>query len=80
MSNVLQPLLYGIIKKYHDSRKDGHIFPEIATTNEIYHDVRIEIDKALASMVEDGIITCSENVNGIGMYAPINAKVAQSEE
>lgn len=80
MSSVLQPLLYGIIKKYHESRKDKHIFPEIATSNEIFHDVRIEIYKALASMVEDGIITCSENVNGIGMYAPINAKVAQSEE
>ena len=59
MSNVLQPLLYGIIKKYHD--------------------VRIEIDKALANMVEDGIITRRENVNGMGMYAPINAKVTQSE-
>ena len=69
MSNVLQPLLYGIIKKYHDSRKDRHIFPEIATSNEIFH----------ANMVEDGIITRRENVNGMGMYAPINAKVTQSE-
>lgn len=80
MSSVLQPLLYGIIKKYHDSRKDKHIFPEIATSNEIYHDVRIEIDKALANMVEDGIILRRENVNGMGMYAPINAKVTQLEE
>ena len=30
-------------------------------------------------MVEDGIITRRENVNGMGMYAPINAKVTQSE-
>lgn len=80
MSNVLQPLLYGIIKKYHDSRKDRHIFPEIATSNEIFHDVRIEVDKALADMVEDGIISRKENVNGIAMYAPINAKITQSEE
>lgn len=80
MSRVLQPLLYGIIRKFYDQRIEQHKSPAMATTNEIFSELRIAIERELDEMIADGVVKRNMNINGIGMYAPVNADITTPDK
>lgn len=64
----LHPYLYEIIHDLVRQRIDGKKAPYVAIMNEIRVKIMSDVSVALDEMERDGLITHSENLNGVGLY------------
>lgn len=70
----LHPYLYEIIHDQVELRVSDKKFPYVAIANEVKSKVMSDVAKALDEMEQDGLITHSENINGIALYRPLKQK------
>lgn len=73
----LHPYLYEIIHDQVKKRIDEKKFPYVAIETEIKAKIMSDIATSLDEMVAEGLITRSENINGIGLYRPL--KIEEDE-
>lgn len=64
----LQPYVKKLIREELSRRQSASKSPVVASKNEIMKQVHEDINCALEQLENDGIITHSENVNGIYLY------------
>lgn len=76
----LQPTIYKTINVICRERVSSKKFPYIATEREIKDEMSRLVSDALTEMVEDGVIKCSQNINGIRMFAPTNSRDLDSND
>lgn len=72
MDKTLQPLLYMAVTSLYNERKEVKKVPYVALERDIKLFVVDTVSKVLGDMVDDGILECHENLNGMKMYSPIN--------
>lgn len=70
----LHPFLYEIIHNLVAERMKQKKFPYVAIENDIFHRIRAEIERSLEEMKADGLISRSENINGIGLFRPLKER------
>lgn len=70
----LHPYLYEIIHDQVQKRVTDKKYPYVAIINDLMAAVRSDITVALEEMVNDGLISRSENINGIGLFRPLKQK------
>lgn len=75
----LHPYLYEIIHDQVKKRIDDRKFPYVATAHEVKAQVISDVIVALDEMEQDGLITHSENVNGIALYRPLKEKEDEND-
>lgn len=68
MTNFFQPYIYGIIKDELKRVEESHKAPVLASHRVIMERVNKDIDEAIQSLVSDGLITRSANINLIPLY------------
>lgn len=68
---LLHPYLYEIIHDHVKQRIADKKFPYVAIANEVKAKVMSDVTAALMEMEEEGLITHSDNVNGIALYRPL---------
>lgn len=68
MADFFQPYIYELIKEEIKRVQDAHIAPAVATKQAIMAVVYKDIDEAIESLVADGLITKSMNINHIPLY------------
>lgn len=70
----LHPYLYEIIHDQVQKRMADKKFPYVAIANEVQSAVINDVKIALEEMANDGLISRSENINGIGLFRPLKQK------
>ncbi|WP_279093944.1 hypothetical protein [Muribaculum intestinale] len=68
MSNFFQPYIYGIIKEELKRVEESHKAPVVANHYAIMEIVKKDVDEAIQSLISDGLITRSININQIPLY------------
>lgn len=64
----LQPYLYGIVRRLAKEREDAHLFPFVAIENDIIKTMREDIRATLQELVDEKLLSKSQNINGIGLF------------
>lgn len=75
MNNALQSVIYSIIRKGYNKRKEDCVFPYVTREMDIIQEVSANIKEVLDEMVKDGIIKRTSNINGLRMYVPVNEEM-----
>lgn len=75
----LHPYLYKIIHDKVQSRIRNRVSPYVAIANEVKAAVMEDVSVALEEMEADGLITRSENVNGIALYRPLKQEQDEND-
>ena len=68
MADFFQPYIYELIKEEIKRVQDAHVAPVVAPKQAIMAVICKDFDEAIASLVEDGLITQSMNINHIPLY------------
>lgn len=68
MTNFFQPYIYGIIKEELKRVEEDHKAPVLANHRVIMEKVKKDVDEAIQSLISDGLITRSININQIPLY------------
>lgn len=68
MTNFFQPYIYGIIKEELKRVEESHKVPIVANHRVIMERINQDIDDAIQSLISDGLITRSVNINRIPLY------------
>lgn len=76
---LLHPYLYEIIHDLVQKRIADKKFPYVAIANEVKAKVISDVSIALSEMEEEGLITHSDNVNGIALYRPLKEKEDEND-
>lgn len=74
MSSGLQSAIYAAVRSLHKERADKKLFPYVATEKDVKSAISKLVSGTLSEMVQDGILQCSQNLNGIRMFTPINVE------
>lgn len=75
----LHPYLYEIVHNLVKGRIDDKIFPYVASLNLVKQQVITDVITSLKEMESEGLITTSENVNGIALYRPLKEKEDEND-
>ena len=75
----LHPYLYEIIHDQVKKRIEAKRVPYVAIANEVKAQVISDVMIALEEMEQDGLITHSENINGIALYRPLKEKEDEND-
>lgn len=70
----LHPYLYEIIHDIVQKRISEKKFPYVAIANDVMAMVRSDVLSSLDEMEQEGLITHSQNVNGVALYRPLKEK------
>ncbi len=70
----LHPYLYEIIHDLVQKRMAEKKVPYVAIANEVMATVRADVLASLDEMEDEGLITHSQNVNGIALYRTLKQK------
>ncbi len=76
---LLHPYLYEIIHDLVQKRIADKKYPYVAIANEVKAKVISDVSLALREMEEDGLITHSDNVNGIALYRPLKQEEDEND-
>lgn len=76
---LLHPYLYEIIHDLVQKRIADKKFPYVAIANDVKAKVISDVSIALSEMEEEGLITHSDNVNGIALYRPLKEKEDEND-
>lgn len=68
MTNFFQPYIYGLIKEELKRVEESHKAPVVANHRVIMERIKQDIDDAIQSLISDGLITRSVNINRIPLY------------
>lgn len=68
MTNFFQPYIYGLIKEELKRVEESHKAPVVANHRVIMERINQDIDDAIQSLISDGLITRSVNINRIPLY------------
>lgn len=68
MTNFFQPYIYGIIKEELKRVEEAHKAPVVANHRVVMERINKDIDEAIQSLISDGLITRSININQIPLY------------
>lgn len=68
MTNFFQPYIYGIIKEELKRVEEAHKAPVVASHRVVMERINKDIDEAIQSLISDGLITRSININQIPLY------------
>lgn len=68
MTNFFQPYIYGLIKEELKRVEASHKAPVVANHRVIMERINQDIDDAIQSLISDGLITRSVNINQIPLY------------
>lgn len=69
----LHPYLYEIVHDIVQKRISDKKFPYVATGNDVKSKVLEDVTKSLDEMEAEGLLSRSNNINGIGLYRNIKS-------
>lgn len=70
MESSIEQYALNLVRLKVAEREAMHKVPTVASLHDVIRMANAEIEEALESLVKQGVLTRSENVNRIPMYAP----------
>lgn len=80
MNSGLQSAVYASVRKLYKERVEKKLFPYVATERDIQAAVSLLVSETLSEMVEDGVLQCCRNINGIRMFTPVNVEMVTDND
>ena len=75
MNSGLQSAVYASVRKLYKERVEKKLFPYVATERDIKAEISQLVTDTLSEMVDDGVLQCHQNINGVRMFTPINVEL-----